>query len=198
MYRYIHQLAWLHYDSIPSTDCVYHYFHMQHNHMEEYKGEKLIMKKIIIFLVIIAGLFAVIAYMTSIQNTEKSADNPFEKDRLHAETIAQLDDENYQNIILPEELETALDNKEDAIVYFYSPLCSYCKQATPHLMEASKNMDIYVGQINLIEFPEGTKDFDIESTPTLIVFENGKEKERLVGAADTATFEKFFETYVTE
>ena len=155
------------------------------------------MKKIILFLVVIVGLFAVIAYMTNIQNSEKSADNPFGKDRLHAETIAQLDDENYQSIILPEELETKLDNEENTIVYFYSPTCSYCKQATPHLMEASENLDVEVGQYNLIEFPEGTKDFEIESTPTLIVFENGKEKERLVGAADTATYEKFFETYAS-
>lgn len=155
------------------------------------------MKKIILFLVVIVGLFVVIGYLTSNQNTEKSKDNPFEKERLHSETIAQLKDENYQNIILPEELETKLDNEENAIVYFYSPICSYCKQATPHLMEASKNLDLYVGQYNLIEFPEGTRDFDIENTPTLIVFENGKEKERLVGAADTATYEKFFETYAS-
>lgn len=155
------------------------------------------MKKIILFLVVIVGLFAVIAYMTSTQNTEKSADNPFGKDRLHAETLAQLDDENYQNIILPDELEEKLENEEETIVYFYSPLCSYCKQATPHVMQASENLDLYVGQYNLIEFPEGTKDYNIESTPTLIVFENGKEKQRLEGAADTATYEKFFETYVS-
>jgi len=149
------------------------------------------MKKIILFLVVIVVLFATIAFLTNRQNTEKAEDNPFGKDRLHAETIAQLDDVNYQNIILPDELEATLDNNENTVVYFYSPLCEYCKQATPHVMEASKALDIEVGQYNLIEFPEGTKDYKIESTPTLIIFENGKEKERLVGAGDTDTYEKF-------
>ena len=63
------------------------------------------MKKVLIFLGIIIVLFASLAFLTNRQNSEKvSEDNPYGKSSLQPETVALLDDENYQNIILPDEL----------------------------------------------------------------------------------------------
>ena len=50
-------------------------------------------------------LFIALALLTNMQNSKKvSENNPYGKDRLQPETIDLLDDENYQNIILPEKL----------------------------------------------------------------------------------------------
>ncbi|MGM9927131.1 MAG: thioredoxin family protein [Bacillus sp. (in: firmicutes)] len=165
------------------------------------------MKKIIIFLVVVVALFASIAIINNTQNSKKVEGNPFGKDELNSATIAQLDDENYQNIILPEELDQLIKNKEDAVVYFYSPLCEHCKNATPKVMEEAEKLGIEVLQYNLLEFEQGWDDYGIQSTPTLAVIENGKLKETPEGTAallsnpkvgdDTnENFKKFFKLYI--
>ncbi len=59
---------------------------------------------------------------------QKAEGNPFGKEELHPATIDLLDDPNYQNIILPDELREALNNKETITVYFYSSTCEFCKK----------------------------------------------------------------------
>ncbi|WP_019244054.1 MULTISPECIES: thioredoxin family protein [Bacillus] len=150
------------------------------------------MKKVIIFLIVIIALFVGIALITNTQNSQKVKDNPYGKDDLHQETIDQLDDKNYQYVITPENLEKKLNNEKETIVYFYSPTCHYCKEATPKVLAAAKKLDIDVNQYNLYEFENGWDDYGIENTPTLVVYENGKEKDRIVGDTDQKVFEDFF------
>ncbi|MBS4210735.1 thioredoxin family protein [Bacillus sp. FJAT-50079] len=154
------------------------------------------MKKVIIFLAIFVGLFAVIALITKIQQDQKSEGNVYQKESLHPATIDQLDDPNYQNIILPDELEKKLNNKEDVTVYFFSSTCSFCKQTTPIINPVAKELDIDLVQYNLLEFPQGSNEYNIESTPTVVHFVKGKEQARIVGAAPKEDFKAFFEKNV--
>jgi thiol-disulfide isomerase/thioredoxin len=154
------------------------------------------LKKIILFLVIIVALFAGIAYVTNMQNKEKAEGNPYGKDELNPATVDQLDDPNYQNLILPEELEKKLNNKEDVTVYFYSPTCPHCQKATPVLMPLADEMGVDIVQYNLLEFEQGWDDYGIESTPTLVHFEKGKEADRIVGFSEKggeAAYKEFLE-----
>jgi thiol-disulfide isomerase/thioredoxin len=151
------------------------------------------MKKVIIFLVVIIGLFIGVSYLTKVQNEEKtSGENPYGKDTLHPETIAQLKDPNYQNLILPEKLEKKLDNGEDATIYFYSPTCPHCKVTTPIVGPLAKDMDIDLQQYNLLEYEKGWDDYKIESTPTIIQFKDGKETARIVGSQEKTVFKDWF------
>lgn len=166
------------------------------------------MKKILIFLAVIIVLFASIAIINNVQTSQKVEGNPYGKDDLHSATIAQLDDKNYQNIILPEELEEKLANKEDGVIYFYSSTCSHCKNATPKIMEEAEKQGIEVLQYNLEEFEQGWEDYGIQSTPTLVVFEDGALKESPEGTPieltnpkvgddpEQANYGKFFEIHV--
>lgn len=151
------------------------------------------MKKVLIFLGIIVVLFAVLALLTNMQNKEKVAGNPYGKDTLDAATIDLLDDENYQNIILPQELEKKLANKEDVTVYFFQSTCIYCKQATPILMPMAKEMGIDLVQYNLLEFQEGWDKYRIEGTPTIVQFKAGKETARINELQDEAVYRQWFE-----
>ena len=171
------------------------------------------MKKIIVFLVVIVGLFAAMAFLNSQSGsesstsesvnksgageTEEAGDNPYGKTSLHKDTIKQLDDKNYQNLILPEDLEKKLNNKEDAVVYFYSPSCSHCQATTPDVMAAAEAEEIDIQQYNLLEFEEGWNEYGIEFTPTLVIFEDGKETERNVGALENEeAYIEFFQEHV--
>lgn len=151
------------------------------------------MKKMIIFLVIIIALFTAIALITNMQKEEKTKGNPYGKENLRQSTIDQLDDPYYQNLILPDELATALKEKEDKTVYFYSPECPHCQNTTPVVAPLAEQMGIDLVQYNLLEFEQGWDDYNIKSTPTIIHFKDGKEVDRITGYHDATTFEEWFE-----
>jgi len=104
-----------------------------------------------------------------------------EASKLHPETRKQLNDPNYQRIILPEELEQVIESKKGTFVYFFSPTCGHCKRTTPVISKIINDMQIDVKQYNLLEFKDGWKKYNITATPTIVYFTNGKEQERLVG-----------------
>ncbi|MBT2759465.1 thioredoxin family protein [Mesobacillus foraminis] len=150
------------------------------------------MKKVIIFLVIIIGLFAAMFFINKAQNEQKAEGNPYGKDTLHPETVEQLDDPNYQNIITPDNLEKKLDNGEDATVYFYSPTCPHCQRTTPIVAPLAEDMDIDLVQFNLLEYEDGWNQYRIESTPTIVQYKDGKEVNRIVGYNEETAFKSWF------
>ncbi|WP_188207847.1 thioredoxin family protein [Alkalibacillus aidingensis] len=156
------------------------------------------MKKLIIFGSVIVVFFVAIALLTNASQTVTVEDNPYGKDSLERETAELLDDPNYQNIILPEELDTQLEEEDEVTVYFYSPTCEYCQETTPRLAPLAEEMGVDLVQYNLLEFEEGWNDYDVDSTPTLVHYEDGEEVQRIVGAAPNEDYEAFFNTYVLD
>ncbi|MCA0993544.1 thioredoxin family protein [Pseudalkalibacillus hwajinpoensis] len=151
------------------------------------------MKKAIIFLGIIIVLFGALAFVTNYSNSEKAEGNPYGKDTLDPATIDQLDDPLYQNQILPDELDKKLSNEDDVFVYFYSPTCIHCKNTSPILVPLAEDMDIDLKKYNVLEFEQGWNDYQIESTPTLVRFKDGKEVDRIVGTQTEETFKQWIE-----
>lgn len=150
------------------------------------------MKKVLIFLGIIIVLFIALALLTNMNNSKKvSENNPYGKDSLEPETIDLLDDENYQNIILPEELEKKLADQEDVTVYFFASDCIYCKEATPILTPMAEELGIDLVQYNVLEFKQGWNDFQIQSTPTIVQFKNGEEVARIVGLQEEGVYRQW-------
>jgi thioredoxin 1 len=156
------------------------------------------MKKVIIFLIVIIGIFAAIAVVTKLQQSEKVEGNPYKKDNLEPATIDQLEDPLYQNLILPDELKSKLEDEEDVTVYFYSPTCSHCKDTTPVVAPLTEDLGIDLVQFNLLEFEQGWDNYRIEATPTVIHFENGKETARITGSQSKETWENWFTENVKE
>lgn len=150
------------------------------------------MKKLLIIAGIVVVVFAGIIFLTNQANNEKMADNPYDTEDLEQATIDQLDDENYQNIVVPAELEERIVSGEPTTVYFFSPTCQYCQQTTPVLMPVAEDMDVDVLQYNLLEYEQGWQQYMIEATPTLIHYDNGEEVSRWVGAQPKENIEKFF------
>ncbi|WLR58162.1 thioredoxin family protein [Guptibacillus hwajinpoensis] len=151
------------------------------------------MKKAIIFLGIVIVIFGALAFVTNYSNSEKTEGNPYGKSSLDPATIEQLDDPLYQNQILPDELDEALSNEEDAFVYFYSPTCIHCKNTSPVLVPLAEDMGIDLKKYNVLEFEQGWNDYRIESTPTLVRFKDGKEVDRIVGTQTEDTFKQWIE-----
>ena len=150
------------------------------------------MKKMFIIGGVVIVIFALIVVLTQMSNSEKLANNPYDKDNLDPATIDQLDDENYQNIVLPDELEEQISSGEPTTVYFFSPTCIHCQNTTPVLMPVAEDMEVDVLQYNLLEYDQGWTQYTIQSTPTLVHYENGEEVARWVGAQPKENIEQFF------
>lgn len=153
------------------------------------------MKKLGIIATAVVVLFAVVIVLTNMSNKSKLEKNPYGKDDLKQSTIDLLDDKNYQNIILPEDLEAKIESGEPVVAYFFKSDCPYCMDMTPRLMPIADEMDIQIDQLNLLEFDVWDQ-YNIDSTPTLVYFENGKEVERMVGAHPNENIRQFFEEVV--
>ncbi len=151
------------------------------------------MKKLAIIGGIVIVLFIGIIVLTNMSNSDKMEDNPYGTDNLDQATIDLLDDENSQNIILPEDLEEKIESGEGVFAYMFSPLCSYCMQFTPKLMAVAEEEGIQVDQLNVFEYEAEWPTYNLEATPTLIYFEDGKEVARIVGDKPQEEVRQFFE-----
>lgn len=68
------------------------------------------------------------------------------------------------------------------LVDFYADWCGPCKMVAPVVAEiAAEHPEIKVGKVNVDEAMPIAAKFGILSIPTLIVFRDGKEANRLVG-----------------
>jgi thioredoxin 1 len=156
------------------------------------------MKKILIFGVIIVVLFGGLALVTTYQKNQAAEGNVYGKNDLDKATIDQLDDPNYQNIILPDQLEAKLDNKEDTVVYFFSPTCVHCQATTPILMPVADEVGVDINQFNLLEYEEAWNQYGITSTPTLIHYKDGVEVARVVGSNSEENFRSLLTEWKAE
>jgi thioredoxin 1 len=154
------------------------------------------MKKLAIVGVVIIVLFVAIIALTNMSNKSKLEGNPYDTDNLKQSTIDLLDDKNYQNIILPDALEEKIASGEGVVGYFFSPECSHCKNYTPKLMPIADELNIQIDQLNVLEYEDAWYTYNIEATPTMIYFEDGKEVTRLVGDATEEVTRQFFNDVV--
>lgn len=152
------------------------------------------MQKLLIIIGAVVLLFAAIIGLTWYSNSSKIKDyNPYDKKDLNQATIDLLDNENYQSIILPGDLEKKIASGEPTVAYMFSPICEHCKKFTPKLMPIAKELDIEVDQLNVFEYDEAWDTYSITGTPTLIYFNEGKEVTRIVGDYDEEDIRAFFE-----
>ncbi|WP_210471282.1 thioredoxin family protein [Sporosarcina sp. 6E9] len=156
------------------------------------------MKKLLVIGGIIVAIFILIVVLTNKSNETKLKDNPYGTDKLDPSTINLIGNENYNNIILPDELAKKVKSGEPVTAYFFSPTCPYCMEMTPVLMPIAKEMDVTVYQYNLLEFSPQASSYGIKSTPTLIHFKDGKEVGRMVGGQPAENIRAFFTEYETE
>lgn len=87
----------------------------------------------------------------------------------------QVTKENFQEIVVNADRKVLLD--------FWAPWCGPCRMVLPVVEEiAEERDDIVVGKVNVDEQPELAERYGVMTIPTLIVFENGEELQRSVGA----------------
>lgn len=144
--------------------------------------QKNVSRKLLLYFGVFALLIAALVFVNQ-QSNKASSDNVYgiPTSKLSPQTVALLNNPNYQNIILPDELDGKLDKKESFFIYYFSSTCPYCMETTPKLAPIIADAGVDVKQFNLDVYKEGFDDYNIVYTPTLVYYENGVEKERVEG-----------------
>lgn len=117
-------------------------------------------------IILILGLI-IIGYSFMIYKVRKTpmADNH--------EKILVLDDNNFDEII----------KNKTILVDFWADWCMPCKMIAPTLNELAEELppDKFIGKVDVEKNPGLSASFRIRGIPTLIIFKNGNEIERIMG-----------------
>ncbi len=83
--------------------------------------------------------------------------------------------------------EEIIGAEKPVLVDFWAEWCGPCRMVGPILEEVAAEQDtISIAKLNVDENPQSAMQYDVMSIPTLILFQEGVEKKRLVGARSKA------------
>jgi len=85
-------------------------------------------------------------------------------------------------------------NDQAVLIKFYADWCRPCKALSPIVENIISKMEgISLVNIDIDENVEMSRQYQVRSIPTLILFKNDKEVGRLVGLQSTEQVRKFLE-----
>ena len=92
-------------------------------------------------------------------------------------TILEIEDKDFQNVVL--------DSEAPVVVDFWAPWCGPCRIVSPIVEELSKEYGgkVRFAKMNTDENELAPMQFGIQVLPTLVIFQDGKEVNRLIGFA---------------
>lgn len=107
--------------------------------------------------------------------------------------------ENHPGIVVLNDSNFSAEIKKGLIlVDFWADWCMPCKIIAPTLNEIANEMEgkVRIGKLNIEQFPTPANKFQVRSIPTLILFKNGVEVNRIVGVKPKAILKREIEKYL--
>ncbi|MGN0748163.1 MAG: thioredoxin [Christensenellales bacterium] len=101
-------------------------------------------------------------------------------------------------VIQSEEFNDVIKSEKPTIVDFFATWCGPCKMLSPILeqVDAGSNGEYNVVKVDVDESYDIAKQFGIMSVPTMIIFKNGEEKEKMIGLRQKNQIEECVKKYI--
>lgn len=86
-------------------------------------------------------------------------------------------------LMSPQELQQAIESGEPLFVEFYSPECPHCASLEPTIRKVvdSWGEALRIAQVDVLNNRDAAREWDVLSTPTVVLFDGGEEVARLTG-----------------
>ena len=95
--------------------------------------------------------------------------------------VKEIKDTEYEKVI----------EKGKVVIDCYAPWCGPCKMISPIIDNLSEEIkDVNFFKINVDDAEKITSDYDIMSIPTILIFEDGKLKDKVVGFRSKSELEE--------
>jgi thioredoxin 1 len=93
-----------------------------------------------------------------------------------SDNVTQVSDKDFADLVLASDRPVLVD--------FWAEWCVPCHMVSPVVEEIARDHaeDMKAMKLNVDDNPETTRKYGVMSIPTLIVFKDGQEKARVVGA----------------
>ncbi len=101
--------------------------------------------------------------------------------------LLQITDSNFEQEVTNSDIPVLVD--------FWAPWCAPCRMVGPVVEELSSDYTgkIKVGKVNTDENQSRAGELGIRGIPTIILFKDGKEAERVVGAVPKAALQQMID-----
>jgi thioredoxin 1 len=104
--------------------------------------------------------------------------------------IEEVNDGNFAKIVL--------GSSRPVLVDFWAQWCAPCRALAPIVEAVAERYteSAQVVKLNIDRNPSVVETFQIEAIPTLIVFQDGEEKERIIGAVSQDTIARAIDAHL--
>lgn len=101
-------------------------------------------------------------------------------------------------IINKNEFENIIKENKPTLVDFFATWCGPCKMLSPILekVEEESNGEYNIVKVDIDESYDLAKKFGIMSVPTMIIFKNGEEVEKLIGLRQKNQIEEIIKKHI--
>lgn len=108
-----------------------------------------------------------------------------------AEHVNEVTDTNFE--------QTVLQSDQPVLVDFWAAWCAPCRMLAPTVEAVAEKYagNARVVKLNVDDNPSVSQRYGIKGIPTLILFKNGKEEERVVGATSKDAISRMIDKHVT-